>query len=100
MHTYYLDQISIKKEYKQYLDIVNLDSIPIPTPICSLTFKRIEDMNPDIAILVWEWMEETSKPKAVIPSKNFKRLHHIHLIALTNINKFENTGKYKQKNHF
>ena len=37
-----------------YLDIVNLDGIPMPTPICSRIFNKIEKMNPDILINVWE----------------------------------------------
>ena len=37
-----------------YLDIVNLDRIPMPTPICSRIFNKIEEMNPDISINIWE----------------------------------------------
>ena len=77
--------------------------------------------NPDISINVWEWKEETATPKTVIASKNFfipnscqiagcdhprpnecmtKRPHIIHLMALTDINKSSDTGKYGQRNHF
>ncbi|GBB92879.1 hypothetical protein RclHR1_20710003 [Rhizophagus clarus] len=55
------------------LDIVKLDGIPMPTPICLRIFNKIEEMNQDISINVWEWNEETATPKAVIASKNFKR---------------------------
>ena len=57
-------------------------------------------MNPDISINVWEWKEETATSKPVIASKNFKRQHVIRLLALTDINKNNETGKYGQKNHF
>ena len=56
-------------------------------------------MNPDISINVWEWKEETATPKSVVYSKNFKRPHIIHLMALTDITKSED-NKYGQKNHF
>src|SRR5277367_1159867 len=56
---------------KSYLDIVNLDNIPMPTLIDSRTFQKIEAQNPDISINVWEWKEETVTPKSVIASKNF-----------------------------
>ncbi|CAG8492072.1 6627_t:CDS:2 [Scutellospora calospora] len=79
-HTEHLEQIYTKKDYKQYLDI-------------------IEEMNPDISINVWEWKEEVAIPKSVIYSKNYNRPHIIHLMALTDITKSEN-DKYKQKNHF
>ena len=93
----------------------------MPTPIDNRTFQKIEAQNPEISINVWEWKEETSRPKAVIASKNFfipnscqvkgcehlepnkcmsKRPHVIHLMALTDIIKAEDTGKYGQKNHF
>ena len=39
---------------KPYLDIVNLNGIPMPTPICPRIFKKIEDQNPTISINVWE----------------------------------------------
>src|SRR5439155_14534830 len=38
---------------KPYLDIVNLDGIPMPTPICPRTFQKIEAQNPEISINVW-----------------------------------------------
>ena len=72
----------------------------MPTPICSRIFNKIEEMNPDISINIWEWKEETATPKPVIASKNFKRQHVIRLLALTDINKNNETGKYGQKNHF
>ena len=53
-YTEHLERIFTKKDYKQYLDIVNLDGIPIPTPICSRIFNKIEEMNPDISINIWE----------------------------------------------
>ena len=71
----------------------------MPTPICSCIFNKIEEMNPDISINVWEWKEETATPKAVIASKNYKRPHIIDLLALTDITKSED-DKYGQKNHF
>jgi hypothetical protein len=37
------------------IEKVKLDGIPIPTPICPRTFKKIEEMNPEISINVWEW---------------------------------------------
>ncbi|CAJ0768471.1 18344_t:CDS:2, partial [Entrophospora sp. SA101] len=97
---------------KPYLNIVNLDGIPMPTPICPRTFQKIEAQNPEISINVWEWKEETATPKPVIASKNFyipnscqvagcehprpnecmtKRPHVIHLMALTDVNKSEDT---------
>ncbi|RIA80758.1 hypothetical protein C1645_838116 [Glomus cerebriforme] len=71
---------------KGALDIVKLDGIPMPTPICSRIFDKIEEMNPDISISVWEWKEETATPKPVIAT-------------LTDITKSED-DKYGQKNHF
>jgi hypothetical protein len=108
------------KKLKPYLDIVKLDGIPMPTPVYSRTFQKIEEMNPDISINVWEWKEETATPKPVIASKNFyipnscnienckhhnpndchkKRPHVIHLMALTDITKSKEE-RYGQKNHF
>ena len=72
----------------------------MPTPICSRIFNKIEEINPDISINVWEWNEKTATPKAVIASKNYKRPHIINLLALTDIIKSEDTDKYGQKNHF
>ena len=100
---------------KPYLNIVNLDGIPMPTPIDNRTFQKIEAQNPDISINVWEWKEETATPKPVLYSKNFyipnlcqiagcehlrsnecmkKRSHVIYLMALTDINKAEDIDKY------
>src|SRR6185312_15075474 len=98
-HTEHLKQIFQATKYKPYLDIVKLDRIPIPTPVCSRIFNKIEEMNPDISINVWEWKEETATPKPVIASKNYNRQHIIHLMALTDITKSEKE-KYGQKNHF
>src|SRR5205814_1044150 len=39
---------------QKYLDIVKLDGIPMPTPIYSRIFNKIEEMNSDISINVWE----------------------------------------------
>ncbi|CAG8468425.1 2010_t:CDS:10 [Cetraspora pellucida] len=79
-YTEHLERIYTKKDYKQYLDI-------------------IEEMNPDISINVWEWKEEAATPKSVIYSKNYNRPHIIHLMAFTDITKSED-DKYRQKNHF
>ncbi|CAG8595582.1 9297_t:CDS:2, partial [Cetraspora pellucida] len=89
------------KNLKPYLDIVKLDGIPMPTPICSRIFDKIEEMNPDITISVWEWKEETATPKPVIASKNFKRQHKIRLLALTDITKSEDDkdSAHKEKKH-
>ncbi|CAG8625073.1 9444_t:CDS:1, partial [Paraglomus occultum] len=102
-----------------YLNRVNLDGIPMPTPICNRTFQKIEAQNPNISINVWEWKNETATPKPVIASKNFyipnsctidgcihsnpnechkKRPHVIHLMALSDTTKTD--GKYGIKNHF
>ena len=72
-HTDNLERIFRATKYKPYLDVVKLDGIPMPTPIYSRIFNKIEEMNPDISISVWEWKEETATPKTVIASKNFKR---------------------------
>jgi hypothetical protein len=98
-HTDHLERIFRATKYKPYLDVVNLDGIPMPTPICPHIFNKIEEMNPDISISVWEWKEETATPKPVIASKNFKRKHKIRLLAFTDITKSED-NKYGQKNHF
>src|SRR5438128_2520236 len=106
---------------KPYSNKVNLDGIPMPTPICPRIFQKIEAQNPEISINVCEWKEETASIKPVIASKNFyvpnscqvagcehprpnecmtKRPHVIYLMTLTDINKAEDTGKYSQRNHF
>ncbi|GBC08877.1 hypothetical protein RclHR1_08450005 [Rhizophagus clarus] len=74
-HTDHLERIFRARKYKPYLDIVKLDGIPMPTPICSRIFDKIEKMNPDIFISIWGWNEESATPKPVIASKNFKRKH-------------------------
>src|SRR5271170_1194938 len=51
-HTEHLEQIFRAKKLKPYLDIVKLDGIPMPTPVCPRTFQKIEEMNPDISINV------------------------------------------------
>jgi len=119
-HTEHLERIFRAKKLKPYLDIVKLDGIPMPTPICLRIFNKIEEMNPDISINIWEWKEETATPKPIVASKNFyisgsckienckhprpnecheKRPHVIHLMALTDITKSVEE-KYGQKNHF
>ncbi|GBC00971.1 hypothetical protein RclHR1_40150001 [Rhizophagus clarus] len=87
------------KNLKPYLEWIKLDGIPMPTPVSPHIFNKIEEMNPDISINVWNWKEETATPKPVIYSKNYNRLHIIHLMAITDITKSEE-GKYGQKNHF
>ncbi|GBB96014.1 hypothetical protein RclHR1_26600001, partial [Rhizophagus clarus] len=108
------------KSLHQYIDTVKLDGIPISTPICPRIFNKIEEMNPDISINVWEWKKKTATPKPVIASKNIyipnsckienckhnnlnkcqeKKTYVIHLMVLTNITKSEEE-KYGQKNHF
>ncbi|GES77183.1 hypothetical protein GLOIN_2v1480811 [Rhizophagus clarus] len=99
-HTDNLERIFQATKYKPYLDVVKLDGIPMPTPICTSIFNKIEEMNPDISINVWGWNEETATPKAEIASKNWDRPYIIDLLALTNIVKSEDTDKYGQKNHF
>ncbi|PKY27782.1 hypothetical protein RhiirB3_390547, partial [Rhizophagus irregularis] len=84
--TDHLERIFQAKNLKPYLEKVKLDGIPMPTPICSRIFDKIEEMNPDISISVWEWKEETATPKPVIAT-------------LTDITKSED-DKYGQKNHF
>ena len=88
-----------------YLNIIDLNNIPMPTPICSRVFNKIEEQNPNISINVWEWKEESETPKPVIASKNFykpnsevKRPNIIHLMALSDTTKTD--GKYGIKNHF
>src|SRR5215216_1821153 len=49
-HTDHLERIFQATKYKPYLDVVKLDGIPIPTPICSRIFNKIEEMNPEISI--------------------------------------------------
>jgi len=97
--TKHLERIFRANDLKPYLEKVKLDGIPMPTPICPRIFKKIEEMNPDISINVWEWNEETATSKSVIFSKNPKRPHVIYLLALTDITKSED-DKYAQKNHF
>jgi hypothetical protein len=53
-HTEHLERIFRAKKLKPYLDIVKLDGIPMPTPVCPRIFNKIEEMNPDISINVWE----------------------------------------------
>ena len=50
------------KSLRKYLDVVKLDGIPMPTPICPRIFNKIEEMNPDISINVWKWKEESTIP--------------------------------------
>ncbi|GET64977.1 hypothetical protein GLOIN_2v1820840 [Rhizophagus irregularis DAOM 181602=DAOM 197198] len=86
-HTQKLERIFRAEKFKPYLDQVNLNAIPMPTPICPRIFSKIEDLNPEISINVWEWEEKTGIPKPVIASKNYNRQHIIHLMALTDITK-------------
>ncbi|GBC54019.2 hypothetical protein GLOIN_2v1820840 [Rhizophagus irregularis DAOM 181602=DAOM 197198] len=98
-HTQKLERIFRAEKFKPYLEQVNLNAIPMPTPVCPRIFSKIEDLNPEISINVWEWEEKTGIPKPVIASKNYNRQHIIHLMALTDITKSDE-GKYGQKNHF
>ncbi|GET49882.1 hypothetical protein GLOIN_2v1820840 [Rhizophagus irregularis DAOM 181602=DAOM 197198] len=98
-HTQKLERIFRAEKFKPYLEQVNLNAIPMPTPVCPCIFSKIEDLNPEISINVWEWEEKTGIPKPVIASKNYNRQHIIHLMALTDITKSDE-GKYGQKNHF
>ena len=98
-HTDHLERIFHAIKYKPYLNVVKLDEIPMPTPICSYIFNKIEEMNPNISINIWEWNEETAQLKPVVTSKNYNRQHVIYLLALTDITKSANE-KYGQKNHF
>ncbi|GBC01597.1 hypothetical protein RclHR1_42530001, partial [Rhizophagus clarus] len=66
------------KNLKPYLEQVKLDGIPMPTPVFPHIFNKIEEMNPDISVNVWNWKEETATPKPVIYSKNYNRPHIIH----------------------
>ncbi|GBB86557.1 hypothetical protein RclHR1_12990006 [Rhizophagus clarus] len=50
------------KNLKPYLERVKLDDIPMPTPVSPHIFNKIEEMNPDISINVWNWKEETATP--------------------------------------
>jgi hypothetical protein len=62
------------------------------------TFDKIERLNPDISINVWEWREKVFKsPKCIIYSKNYNRPHIINLIALTEV---EEVTNLKVKHHF
>ena len=81
------------------MERVKLDGIPMPIPIDSHVFNKIEDLNPDICIHVWGWDKKEGKPEPVIASKNHNRRHIINLMALTDITKSDE-GKYGQKNHF
>lgn len=98
-HTQNLERIFRSEKFKPYLERVKLDGIPIPTPVCSRVFDKIEEMNPNISINVWEWEEKDRIPKPVVASKNYNHPHIIQLIALTDITKSDK-GKYGQKNHF
>jgi hypothetical protein len=51
-YTDHLKRIFRATKYKLYLDIVKLDGIPMPTPICSCIFNKIEEINPDISISI------------------------------------------------
>ncbi|CAJ0829006.1 14386_t:CDS:2, partial [Entrophospora sp. SA101] len=99
----------------KYLDIVNLEGIQMPTPICSRTFEKIKKQNPTISInVVWKWKEENCKPKPVMASKNLylpnsckiegykhprpfecheKRPHKIQIMVLSEVKKINNNNK-------
>jgi hypothetical protein len=98
-HTKKLERIFRAEKFEPYLERVKLDGIPMPTPIDSHVFNKIEDLNPDICIHVWGWDKKEGKPEPVIASKNHNRRHIINLMALTDITKSDQ-GKYGQKNHF
>ncbi|GBB90327.1 hypothetical protein RclHR1_17240002 [Rhizophagus clarus] len=51
------------KNLKPYLEWVKLDGIPIPTPVSPHIFNKIEEINPDISVNVWNWKEETATPQ-------------------------------------
>ncbi|GBB93318.1 hypothetical protein RclHR1_02150005 [Rhizophagus clarus] len=87
--TKHLERIFRTNNLKPYLEKVKLNDIPMPTPNCSRIFKKIEEINPDISINVWEWNEEIASSRSVIFSKNPKRPHVIYLLALTDITKSE-----------
>ncbi|KAF0559378.1 gastrula zinc finger protein xlcgf46.1 [Gigaspora margarita] len=95
-NTKHPERIFRAKKLKPYLDIVKLDGIPMPTPVCSHIFNKIEEMNPNISINVWEWKEKSATPKPVIASKNYNRQHIIDLMALTDITKSEEDKKCTQ----
>ncbi|UZO27485.1 uncharacterized protein OCT59_019678 [Rhizophagus irregularis] len=44
------------------------------TPVCPRIFSKIEDLNPEISINVWEWEEKTGIPKPVIASEAPQRV--------------------------
>ncbi len=79
-------------------------------PLCLRIFNKIEKMNSDIFINVWEWKEKSTTLKSVITSKNFyisnsckienykhnnpneyqeKRSYVIYLMTFTDITKSE-----------
>ncbi|RGB22411.1 hypothetical protein C1646_776136 [Rhizophagus diaphanus] len=91
-HIQNLERIFWTEKFKPYLERVKLNGIPIPTPVCSRVFAKIEEMNPDISINVWEWKKKAGIPKPVVASKNYNCPYIIHLMALTDITK-SNKGK-------
>ncbi|GBC14092.2 hypothetical protein GLOIN_2v1820840 [Rhizophagus irregularis DAOM 181602=DAOM 197198] len=53
-HTQKLERIFRAEKFKTYLEQVNLNAIPMPTPVCPRIFSKIEDLNPEISINIWE----------------------------------------------
>src|SRR4051812_2781611 len=70
-HIQKLEQIFRAEKFKPYLERVKLDSIPMPTPVDFHVFNKIEDLNSDICIHIWEWDKKEEKPEPVIASKNY-----------------------------
>ncbi|CAB4436304.1 unnamed protein product [Rhizophagus irregularis] len=53
-HTQKFERIFRAEKFKPYLEQVNLNAILMPTPVCPRIFSKIEDLNPEISINVWE----------------------------------------------
>ncbi|CAG8749573.1 7239_t:CDS:1, partial [Rhizophagus irregularis] len=62
-YTQKLERIFQAEKFKPYLEQVNLNAIPMPTPVCPRIFSKIEELNPEISINVWEWKGKTGIPK-------------------------------------
>ncbi|GES83022.1 uncharacterized protein LOC105556608 [Rhizophagus clarus] len=89
------------KSLHQYLDTVKLNGIPMPTPICPHIFDKIEKMNPDIAINVWRWNEESATPKPIIAKLHLEWCPGLHenapqrvAIPVKGVNDFEEFKNY------
>ncbi|PKY31461.1 hypothetical protein RhiirB3_449077 [Rhizophagus irregularis] len=83
---------------RPYISRINLEGIPMPTPICPRVFEKIEKQNPEISVNVWEWNENKQSPKCVIYSKNHDHQHNIHLIALSET--VDEVTDFKIKHHY